>query len=666
MTDDSPAIQTRLNAGGTVGLPAGICAIARTLVVTKPNTFIVGAGGSFQGGGSFKPASALKWKGALDGTLLQFGSGSAYVSGGGITGVALISNDGLASRGLSVIDVQDATFAGITGDSFTKAVLTFNGSRRNVIENYSFSSGSPCNRGAGIVLENAQHDVFDDSYINVCDGTGIELLTTLEETINDTHEQAPGPGLGVLFGCGSRHDVMNWLSPLYSSPDARNSVRVYGAQDCGRAPGSKYSSIDLYDVNDNASVPPVVAPGTDFTCTTDGGTPCVTVTPEPSDVALASIRYKHVTCNGIDDYATIQSKLARAGTTIIAGTTCAISQTLKISQGNTFLHGAGKTTLKWTGAANGTVLLIGGTGHQIEGGGVSNLGFDSSNGSASIGMDLEGVEGGMFTNISANAFNDAAIALGQMQSGLNTMNNLFSNYVLTNTANSGAGVLIDTPCGIYENEHRENACWSRRNLSYYNQFVNGVLTVSSGIGIDTLASDGNLFQGVRIIEDAPVKGAWLGVGVFFGCDSVSNHVQGLSFSANAPITSPSWNVVALGSYPARMDTRNVLDVCKYNTASHAPYTTTSFSDSVQEYAENGNMAAAPLSGTVHGGNVVCISGTCTNYGEGDKFWCTTVSNQSCGFQPATDPRARRFTERFNSVEALQQRYDSFAARISHG
>jgi hypothetical protein len=667
VTDDYPTIQARLNAGGTVRLPARICAIGKTLVVTKSNTFIVGAGGSFQGGGSFKPASSLKWEGAPGGTILQFGSGRAYISGGGMTGVALISNQGLAGSGLNVVDVEDATFAGITGDSFTEAVMAFDGSRRNVVQNYSFSSESPCNSGAGIVLNNSQHDVFDDSYIVVCNGTGIELLTTLEETINDTHEQAPGSGLGVLFGCGSHHDVMNWLSPLFSSPAARNSVRVYGAQECGTASGSKYSSIDLYDVNDNSSVPPVVAPGTDFTCTTDGGTPCVTVTPVPNGVATLSIRYKRVTCNGIDDYAPIQSKLARGGTTILAGDTCAISQTLKITRDNTFLEGAQKTTLKWIGPANGTVLLIGGTGNETQGGGVSDLDFDSSGGSASIGLDLEGVEGATFTNISANAFNDAAIALGQMQSGLNTMNNLFTNYVLRNTDNTGAGVLIDTSCGIFKSEPRENACWTRRNLSYYNQFVNGVITVSSGVGIDTLASDGNLFQGVRIIEDAPVRGAWQGVGVFFGCDSVSNHVQGLSFSANGQIASPSWNIVALGSYPARTTTKNLLDVCKYDAGSRAPYTTTSFSDSVQQYAEDGTVAAAPLSGTVNGGNVICVNGKCTNYGKGDKFWCTTVSNQSCGFQSATDPRARRlFNQRLKKVEALQLHYGAFAARLPHG
>ncbi len=274
-------IQRLLNGGGTVRLPTGICAIDKTLVVSKPNTYIVGAGGSFQGDGSFKPASALKWNGAAGGTILQFGSGRAYISGGGMTGVALISNHGLAAGGLDVVDVRNATFAGITGDSFTKAAIAFDGSRHNLMKNFSLYNGSPCNRGAGLVLADAQHDVFDDSYIHVCDGTGIEFLKTSDETVNDTHEQAPAPGLGVLFGCGSNHDVMNWLSPLYSSPGARNSVRVYGARECGGAPGSTYSSIDLYDVNDNASAPPVVAPGTHFTCTTDGGVPCATSTPLP-------------------------------------------------------------------------------------------------------------------------------------------------------------------------------------------------------------------------------------------------------------------------------------------------------------------------------------------------------------------------------------------------
>jgi hypothetical protein len=375
-----------------------------------------------------------------------------------------------------------------------------------------------------------------------------------------------------------------------------------------------------------------------------------------SGARRASTHYHIVTCRGNDDYQAIQSAFDRGGTIKLFGTMCAIGQTLKITQPDTFLrgtpgshtHGAfvAKTTLKWTGSTNGTILLIGGTGQEIQGGGISNIGFDSNKGSAAIGLDLEGVEGAMFTNVAADAFNDAAIALGQTHNGLNTMNNFFSNYVLTNTRNSGAGVLIDTPCGMWESEQRENACWSQRNLSYYNQFVNGFLTVSSGIGVETLASDGNLFQGLQIAEAAPVNGAWQGVGVFFGCDSVSNHVQGLSFSATSAITSPSWNIVALGSFPARAASKNLLDVCKYDTTSAKPYTTASFSDSVQGYVENGNVSAAPLSGTVRGDNVICVNGTCTNYGKGDNFWCTTESKQSCGFQPAKNPRARRFISRF--------------------
>jgi hypothetical protein len=278
-TDNYSVIQKLLNAGGTVHLPSGICAIKHTLVVTRSNTFIVGAGGSFQGDGSFKPASALKWEGASNGTLLQFGSGKAYIFGGGMTGVALISNRGSASIGLDAIGVRNMTFSGITGDSFNTATIVFNGSRRSPVQNSSLINGAPCNRGAGIVLADAQNDVFDDSYIDVCNGIGIEFLKSSDETVNDTHEQAPGAGLGVLFGCGSRHDIMNWVSPLYTTPDARNSVRVYGARDCGDGAGSSFSSIDLYDVNDNDSSRPVVAPGTRFTCTTDGGAPCATVAP---------------------------------------------------------------------------------------------------------------------------------------------------------------------------------------------------------------------------------------------------------------------------------------------------------------------------------------------------------------------------------------------------
>jgi hypothetical protein len=388
----------------------------------------------------------------------------------------------------------------------------------------------------------------------------------------------------------------------------------------------------------------------------------------------ASAANSTVTCRGVDDSAALQARLERGSTTIVASGTCAIRQTLRITSPDTFLRGVPGTTvngafvakaiLKWTGPANGTILVMVGTGHELQGGGISNIGFDSGNGSASIGLDLEGVEGATFSNIAANEFNDAAIALGQTQNGLNTMNNLFSNYALTNTLNSGAGVLIDTPCGVWENERREMACWARRDLSYYNQFVSGIITVDSGIGIDALTSDGNLFQGVRIAEAASAGGVWQGVGVFFGCDSVSNHVQGLSFTANETISGPSWNIVALGSYADRKATNDLLDVCKYNANSATPYTTASYSDSVQGYAENGNVASAPLSGTVKGGHLVCVKDKCTNYGAGDYFWCTTDLKVACGFQTATDPGARRFLEdRFARLEALQMRYASFARSL---
>ncbi|HEX4070453.1 MAG TPA: hypothetical protein VHX68_04770, partial [Planctomycetaceae bacterium] len=386
--DDASAIQALLTAGGTISLPAGTCLISNTLKITKSNTLVVGSGGGFAGDGSFAPGTGLEWTGGAGGTILKVGTGSGSFTGGGVVGVGFVSNGGLAGTGLEVSGWQDGTFVGLAADSFSSSAFTFVSTTENVLMDYSADNESnqpiTCNAGAGLSVglpgaANVQGDYFADGFITVCNGIGIDFNNSFAESVTDTQEYGTGSGFGVVFNCGSQDDQMDWLTPVET---ARKGVVVYGASTCGSGNGSRGSSIDLYDKNDNGAPDPVVASGTNFTCTNDAGNPCEVI----SDAMHTNLAAP--ACDGTtDDTQTIQNLINAGGVITLPAGSCIVTSKLTVLQSNVFLQGTGgsfasdgsfvpQTILKWRGA-NGTMLRFGNGAKLIQGGGIKAIALDS-------------------------------------------------------------------------------------------------------------------------------------------------------------------------------------------------------------------------------------------------------------------------------------------------
>lgn len=283
-TDVSAALEAAIAAagkagGGIVDLPNGICAVSQTILVNYSNVTLLGQGAGFGADRQEKIATGLLWIGAPGGTLLQYGSANT-VSGGGLDGIALLSNGGSAGYGLVLGGVSSATFMSFATDAFSVAsvqVGTTLAATANLFSSFNLDNES--NTGASIVLgtpvtASASKNEFDNGFVQIDNGTGIELLQSAGNLFNNTHEfmDRGGLGLGVLFGCGSNADSFVWLSAGYSNN--RNGVLVYGTQRCTRHFAPTGDSIVLYDQNDNGGPRPVVAHGATFTCTNDANKPC--------------------------------------------------------------------------------------------------------------------------------------------------------------------------------------------------------------------------------------------------------------------------------------------------------------------------------------------------------------------------------------------------------
>ncbi|MBV8490892.1 MAG: hypothetical protein JO199_10230 [Candidatus Eremiobacteraeota bacterium] len=626
-----------MNRGGTVYLPAGTCRIATTLLVTHSQTHVVGAGGGFSTDGPLKPGSALMWTGNGGGTIMLFQSAHGWLRDASVTGVGFLSNRGLAGTGLALHRVAHSEFAGVTADAFRNKAFDFQDTRNVAVLDYSLDnepSDSPqigCNNGFGLSIAGSHGDTFADGSIALCNGIGIAIADSSSETFDDTNEVlvpgSPsggyGSGIGLVFGCGAQNDAVNWIS----APHAENrSVVVDGDDSCGTGKGARFDAIDLYDTRDNRGYPPVVGTNAHFTCITDTGVLCAVVGPDAS----ARSRRVRLHCDGMTDVSARLQALLSAGDAVqLPPQICAVAKTVVISKSNAYLFGTGGSRqpngtfvplsyLKWTGPADGTLLQVGvgGRGPTVQGGGIDGIGLLSNGGTAAVGLDLEGVEGMSVSDFSADAFNRAAVATAlsapYKPSALNTESNSFVDYTLDNEINSGTGIQIDTPCPPRKGAgNNPGLCRARANLSYYNFFLNGRITVTGGIGIDLEASDGNFFAKTAIVEHVPSNGIWNGTGILFGCFSLSNHFQGLTASATAPLDPkrPPATIVAEGLVTEPPD-GNPLDVC----GNVDDYGSQALYDSIEGY-EIGGPATPPLSGDATG------------------MWCVDLRNKPCGFQP---------------------------------
>jgi hypothetical protein len=294
-----------------------------------------------------------------------------------------------------------------------------------------------------------------------------------------------------------------------------------------------------------------------------------------------------VICDGkTDNAATLQAIVNAAGQAgggiinLPAGV-CAASKTIVVSYSNVMLVGAGMnfpsmaphsiaTSILWTGAAGGTLLAYGSATAPVQAGGFDGINLLSNNGSAAYGIKLSGAEGSTFMNFSADMFSGAAVDLSNTP--FDQMHNLFTNYVLTNTANTGAGIIVGT---------------TNQNSAYYNEFDSGVITIKNGTGIEFLQSDGNFFNNTR--EAMAPNGQ--GLGVLFGCGSISDHMVALT--------------------PGYSNARNAVTVTGQSHGCAWPHE--AWADSIQQYNAAGGVAV-PVVGT------------------GTDFTCTTASKKACGAQ----------------------------------
>lgn len=187
-TDDTSAIQDAINAavgGGSVYFPLGTYRITSTLVVSSPNTNLIGVGGdsSHDVGVSLGGAATiLLWDGAADGVMVSFASPTGVsdqtCSGGGVKGIAFDAGTPAAATGLSIASWRDGLFVDLMFLEFSvQGILltaTTGGgeardSQRNKFENIRFRQ--VLNAGCFVTLDgtataNASFNIFES-----CQGT---------------------------------------------------------------------------------------------------------------------------------------------------------------------------------------------------------------------------------------------------------------------------------------------------------------------------------------------------------------------------------------------------------------------------------------------------------------------------------------------------------------
>jgi hypothetical protein len=294
-----------------------------------------------------------------------------------------------------------------------------------------------------------------------------------------------------------------------------------------------------------------------------------------------------VVCDGKTDNATALQAVVNAagqaggGLVNLPAGICATSKTITMSYSNVMLVGSGvnfpfsapkalATSILWIGPAGGTLLEYGSTSAPAQAGGFDGIALLSNNGSAAYGVKLNGAEGSTFMNFSADMFSAAAVDLSSTQ--FDQMHNLFTNYVLTNTVNTGAGIIIGT---------------TNQNSAYYNEFDSGVITIKNGTGVEFLQSDGNFFDNTQ--ESMAPNGQ--GLGVLFGCGSISDHMVALT--------------------PGYSNPHNAVTVTGQSHGCSWPHE--AWADSIQQYNAAGGVAVPVV-------------------GMGTNFTCTTASNKPCGAQ----------------------------------
>lgn len=275
-TDDSTAINSAITAagssGGVVILPAATCAVASTITISKDNVWIVGQGADSRHDiGSVTPASALLWTGSSGGTILQ----CTAIAGGsnqaqtrcGVQNIALLSNNGLAGIGLSIVSSQQGTFSNLYFDNFSShglymgVVATLgeaSDSQLNLLTNLAFRNVSASSTGDLIYLDgnNAGSPAGNTSMNTFINVQGQYYNANAIDFNNADNNIFMGTQLTrVVGGTGIAVDFLG--SNAYANQFFRLTPGLGGVT---AATGSQHNSIYEYD-SDNGAPTPVVASG---------------------------------------------------------------------------------------------------------------------------------------------------------------------------------------------------------------------------------------------------------------------------------------------------------------------------------------------------------------------------------------------------------------------
>lgn len=293
--DDTAAIQNAINAAGAAASPTyiadviipGQCIVSATLTDPYSNLIITGSGSGELGEG-VQPTSALIWRGATNGTILEIAPTGIYpVVDSGVDRISFQSYNGIASYGLQLKAVQFSRFYGLGFDNFNACALdmqgldsvTGAGTNGDTLLNHFLNIhtyngvGDTGNSGSGICLAtggqttyDSSQNTFENTFVENYNGPAYELQYSDVNTFRKamTYRIPGGTGLGVEFNCSSYSNTFYWLSPSGGGTTAQGTAL------CGTAV-SHDNRILGYDIGDSNSPVPVIEPGASLLWKTDQG-----------------------------------------------------------------------------------------------------------------------------------------------------------------------------------------------------------------------------------------------------------------------------------------------------------------------------------------------------------------------------------------------------------
>lgn len=282
VTDDSAALQATIDAlpdeGGEVALPAGVMAIASTIVISKPNVRLVGVGGDNRHNSAphvLIAGTRLKWIGAVNGTMLRFtsvpGAANPKMTGGGLEGIVI---DAAASAGrcLEILSWNSARFRDLLLYDATIACLDMNvvatladarDPQENVFEQVNIAALSGSADGirmdAATPGANPSYNSFYGSIIYVNAGTGANLFNCDNNWFHHFRIFVTGAGKAVVFNGSNSDPVYVPRDNVFDHLTTAGEIVARGTVSFTYAAG-RNACINLDQTNN--TVQPVVEAGT--------------------------------------------------------------------------------------------------------------------------------------------------------------------------------------------------------------------------------------------------------------------------------------------------------------------------------------------------------------------------------------------------------------------